>query len=121
MREMKLIAMLLAAIKAGENNAAFNISLIDPAVLNTDEKTRDRIAVLLQDEGYIKGLLVIDGIDNMQESIIRWGESKPSITLKGYEYIATNDALRSTLKELKKASLGIAATLVNNAVCNMIK
>lgn len=63
MDEFKAIAKLLAAIKAREGKPVFCQSLVSEEALCMTEEQRDKAALLLQKNGYIEGLRIIDGID----------------------------------------------------------
>lgn len=118
MEEFKIIARLLAAIKAGEKQNEFDINLIDSKVLKTDDSTRDMLAIKLQKEGYIEGLFIVDDIDNMPRPVIMWNASRPQITLKGYEYIDNSSSLKKAFKELKNIGVSTAAQIVSNTISN---
>lgn len=118
MEEFKVIARILAAIRAGEGQPRFNASLVDSAVVKTDDATRDNLALKLQKEGYIDGLCIIDGIDNAERPVIAWSASKPEVTIKGLEYIDNSDSLKRAFTEIKSAGVAAAAQAVSNTIFN---
>ena len=120
MDDFKVIARLLSAIHAGEENPPFNLALIDEKVLQTTAAKRDRLAIKLQKEGYVEGLFVIDDIDNQPVPVVMWNASKPEITLKGLEYIASNSSLQKALKEIAKATISSALAMVSNAAMALL-
>lgn len=65
MTDTKTIVRILAAVRVEQGRPVFNVSTVSEQVLRTDEATRDRLALMLQKEGYIDGLYIIDGIDNV--------------------------------------------------------
>lgn len=119
MDDYKIIARLLAAIKASEESPAFDVALVDEKVLKTTSTRRDLLAVKLQKANYIEGLLVIDGIDNQASPVVMWNQSKPEITLAGLEWMETNAPLRKAITELKDAGTSIAAKIVSNMLQKM--
>ncbi len=64
MDDFKVLARLLAAIRAAESLPRFDVALVDPAVLQTTAVKRDRLAIRLQKEGYVEGLCAVDGLDS---------------------------------------------------------
>ena len=94
MEEFKLMARLLAAIRVSEDKEVFDLNLVSEQVLNTTARRRDKMAMKLQNAGYITGIVKLDGIDNLEEDIIMWNESKPEVTIKGLEYIQNSEPLR---------------------------
>lgn len=116
MDDFKVIARLLAAIKAGEDDPPFDVALVSPKALKTTELKRDRLALKLQKAGYIDGLFVVDDIDNLPEPVVLWDSSSPSITLDGLEYIATNTTLRKAGAEIKAFAADVAAKAVSNSL-----
>ena len=94
MEEFKLMARLLAAIRVSEDKEVFDLNLVSEQVLNTTARPRDKMAMKLQNAGYITGIVKLDGIDNLEEDIIMWNESKPEVTIKGLEYIQNSEPLR---------------------------
>lgn len=118
MEEFKIIARILAAIRAGEEHPGFNTALVDSAVIKADDATRDRLALKLQKEGYIDGLCIIDGIDNAERPVIAWSASKPEITIKGLEYKDNSDSLKRAFAEIRSAGVAVAAQAVSNTIFN---
>lgn len=118
MEEFKVIARILAAIRAGEGQPRFNAALVDSAVIKTDNVTRDNLALKLQKEGYIDGLCIIDGIDNVERPVIAWSASKPEVTIKGLEYIDNSDSLKRAFADIKSAGVTAAAQAVSNTIFN---
>lgn len=121
MDDFKIIARLLGAIRAGEEDGVFNVNLVDEKVLKTTAKKRDSLAIKLQKKNYIDGLLTTEDIDNMPEPCVLWAYSHPTITLDGLEYIATNAPLQKAMREIKEAGISLAAQIVSDAISSMIK
>lgn len=116
MDKYQAMAKVLAAIEGGKGKPVFNLALVSERVLGMPEKERDEAALLLQENGYIKGLEIIDGIDGQRVPYIYWQGSYPAITMKGYDYIEENKPLKSALKALREAALPVAAQIVANVI-----
>lgn len=119
MTDTKTIVRILAAVRVEQGRPVFNVSTVSEQVLRTDEATRDRLALMLQKEGYIDGLYIIDGIDNVAQPFIHWPASHPALTMKGTEYIENNSAARKAIEEIKQAGISAAAQIVANAIMEM--
>ena len=63
MDDFKIIARVLAAIRAGEGQSTFNCALVDEKVVRAPIEKRDALAIKLQNEGLIDGLFVVDDVD----------------------------------------------------------
>lgn len=120
MDDFKTIARLLAAVKAGQDLPVFNCALVDEKTLRTTAAARDRLAVLLRDEGLISGLFVIDDVDNQAVPVVLWPQSHPRLTLKGMEYLRDNHAVRKALQELKDAGIAMASQAIANVIDGMV-
>ena len=94
MDDFKVMARLLAAIRASEESPVFDVALIDEKVLKTTAVNRDLLAVKLQKAGYIEGLTIIDDVDNQKVPHVAWEKSKPAVTLKGLTWMQENEILR---------------------------
>ena len=116
MDDFKVIARLLAAIRASEESLVFDVALVDEKVLKTTAANRDLLAVKLQKAGYIEGLTVIDDVDNQGAPFVAWDHSKPAVTLEGMTWMQTNEPLRKAVKELKSAGTSAAAQIVSNFI-----
>ncbi len=112
MDDFKVMARLLAAIRAAEENPPFSPALVSPKALKTTEAKRDLLAIKLQKAGYIEGVWVEGGIDNLERPVVLWNASHPEITLKGLEYIADNQVLRKAGREIIGIGENIAAKAV---------
>lgn len=119
MDDFKVIARLLAAIRASEESPVFDVALVDEKVLKTTAANRDLLAVKLQKAGYIEGLVVIDGASNQAALFVAWDRSKPAVTLEGMTWMQTNEPLRKTVKELKDVGTTAAAQIVSNFIQKM--
>ena len=110
MSDFKTLVRLLCAIAASEDLPHFSVACVDEKVLKADAKTRDRLALKLQKEGYIEGLFIIDGVDNAESDVILWNQSRPKVTIKGMEYMEENKSFRKVGEEIKKEIINMAAS-----------
>ena len=109
MDDFKVMARLLAAIRASEESPVFDVALIDEKVLKTTAVNRDLLAVKLQKAGYIEGLVIID-------DYVAWEKSKPAVTLEGLTWMQENKPLRKAINELKDDGISVAAKAVSNYI-----
>lgn len=116
MDDFKAMAKVLAAIKGSEGLPVFNMALVSEAALGMPEAERDKAARRLYENGYIDGLKVIDGIDGQRVPFIYWPGSKPSVTLKGLEYMEECKPLKKAFKALRDMGTQIAAQVIANEI-----
>ena len=96
------------------------MAMIDPRVLRMEAQKRDQLALMLEGEGYIKGLRKIEGIDGQEKTMILWDRSYPEITLAGREYMNSNAALKKAVEEIKNTAIAIAAQTVSNVILSQM-
>ena len=96
MDDFKIIVRLMAAIRASEEKGFFDQSLVDEKVLHTTAAKRDNLAIKLQKEGYVEGLVTTEDIDNAPLAVL-WNLSTPSVTLRGLEYLKDNKAAQKAI------------------------
>lgn len=117
--DFKVMVRLLSAIRASEEKPVFDPLLIDEKVVKTTAEHRDSLAVKLQKAGYIEGLFVLDGIDNMTKPVVLWNNSHPSVTISGLEYIRTSEPLRKAAQEIKEIGISVAAQTAAAAITQL--
>lgn len=118
MEDFKIMARLLAAIRAGENSPAFNTALVDERVLKTTAENRDALARKLAKAGYIDGLYIIETLDEGPDTIL-WEESRPEVTMKGLEFMQQSEPLHKAIQELKSVAVQTAAAVIANQLSKM--
>ena len=111
MNDFKVMVRLLLAIQKSEENPPFTSALVSEKALKANSKTRDLLAMKLQNAGYIEGLITTEDIDNAPVEVL-WSNSKPAITLEGLKYMATNKPLNKAVKEMKEIGTDIAAKTI---------
>lgn len=116
MDDFKAMAKVLAAVKGGEGLPVFNMALVSKEALAMPETERDKAALRLYENGYIDGLQIIDGIDRQRAPFIYWPGAKPSVTLKGLEYMEECKPLKRAFKALRDTGTQIAAQVIANEI-----
>ena len=118
MEDFKIMARLLAAIRAGESCPAFNTALVDERVLKTTAENRDALARKLAKAGYIDGLYIVETLDEGPDMIL-WEESRPEVTVKGLEFMQQSEPLHKAIQELKSVAAQTAAAVIANQLGKM--
>lgn len=119
MNDFQAMVRILVAVKAGQDSHPFDCALVDVKVLKIEEAQRDRIAIRLQKEDYIDGLNIENTIDN-SPPVIFWSMSRPELTIRGMEYLETNQAAKKVLAEIKSIGIDIASKTLSNTVSGML-
>ena len=117
--DFKVMARLLSAIRANEEKPVFNPLIVDEKVLGTTAEHRDSLAIKLQKAGYIEGIFILDGIDNMPRPVVLWGNSHPSITIAGLEFIQTSEPLRKAGKAIIDAGIAVASQTISATITQL--
>jgi len=76
-----------------------DISAISHERLGITKERWEQLLILLQDEGYIKGIVTAETLSDDKPHIAK--PIKPKITLKGLEYLAENSLLKKAGDMLK--------------------
>lgn len=114
MSDLEKRIRLLAAIYVFEHETEPSRVLLSPDALGMmTEKERDQTAHLLEEQG------IINGMQKEQEENrwhYDWRHSFPRITLKGYEYIETDEVLRKEILRLHVQEVIKARAKIANAI-----
>lgn len=96
-----IIYKILYELERNMGNEKFNIQSIYNKKLGISPEKWEQLLILMQDEGYIRGLEVSD----LPEDILRYltDTSCAGITIKGMEYLAENNIMAKA-KEIFKYS-----------------
>ena len=111
MNEHGKIITMLAAIRVFEQEAEPKYVVFSLEALGMTVADRDNAAIYLEEREYIEGMK-----RKYKDSryYYNWRCSCPKITLKGYEYIATDEALRKEIQKIHvKAALEARAKIAN--------
>lgn len=82
-------------------NEDFNIEPISAGKMKISFEKWEQILILMQEDGYIKGLVLSKDLESMYRHITEL--IKPQITLKGLEYLANNSTIAKAKEMLKMA------------------
>lgn len=92
MDNFKIIYKILRELEKNMGNENFSAETISAEKLNIPFEKWEQIFVIMQKEGYIKGLFLITDVSQNYWHIMQTGKP-PQITIKGLEYLANNEML----------------------------
>lgn len=101
MDNFKVIYRILRELEKNMGNEEFSINSISAERLNVSYNRWEQLLILMQDEGYIKGIVVSKNIDEKYRHIVE--PIFPEITIKGLEYISSNSFMAKAKEALKMA------------------
>ena len=101
MDNFKIIYKILRELEKNMGNEDFDISCISAEKLKISFERWEQLLILIQDEGYIKGLVLSTELSQTYRHIAE--PVKPQITLKGLEYLANNSMIARAKEMLKMA------------------
>lgn len=82
-------------------NEDFSINSVSAEVLKIPYNRWEQILILMQDDGYIKGIVASKSLEDRYRHITE--PIMPEITLKGLEYLAENTFMAKAKEALKMA------------------
>lgn len=112
------IARIFGAVRAYEGKQ-FDVAAVGPAVLGVDQEKRDILAINLQREGKIDGLVITKDAEG-QQMTVKWEDSKPEITLDGLEYIAESVPLRHAMRKIQNEAIAAARSAIVLGIQSML-
>lgn len=101
MDNFKIIYKILQELEKNMGNEDFAVQSISPEQLKISFEKWEQLLILMQEEGYIKGLVLSNDLSKMYRHIAE--PIKPQITIKGLEYLANNSTLAKAKELLKMA------------------
>lgn len=101
MDNFKVIYKILRELEKNMGNENFSVETISAQKLKISFKKWEQLLILMQDEGYIKGLVLSKDLSQTFRHIAE--PIKPQITIKGLEYLANNPTLAKVKEMLKMA------------------
>lgn len=101
MNNFKIIYKILKELENNMGNENFNVRVISAEKLGVPFEKWEQLLILMQDDGYIKGLVLSSGIEEMYRHIAE--PIKPQITIKGLEYLESNSFMAKAKEALKMA------------------
>lgn len=99
MDEFKAIYKILNELKRNMGNEKFEIYNISADALKIPFDKWEQLLILMQDNGYIKGIVTSKDVSQRYRHIIE--PINPEITLKGLEYLANNSYMAKAKEILK--------------------
>ena len=107
MEDFRIIYRLLQAVIEWEKARLKSLNMFRQEYTGASEEERDRLMLKLVDAGYVKGIRVVERIEDMPTPVIRWEESRPNITIEGMEYLEEN----SIMRRVEEEAMGFRFTL----------
>ena len=97
MNNFKVIYRILKYLEA-----SLDVETISPFRLDVTRERWEQILIMMQDNGYIKGIVVTKKLGDMKRYISE--PVCPEITIKGLEYLEENKFMRKAANMLKGAA-----------------
>jgi hypothetical protein len=101
MDNFKVIYKILRELEKNMGDESFSVNSISAEKMKIPYNKWEQLLILMQDEGYIKGLVISRNLGDMYSHIAE--PIKPQITLKGLEYLAENSYMAKAKELLKLA------------------
>lgn len=102
MNNFTIIYKILKILEQNMGNEDFNISTISAKMLDISYNKWEQLLIMMQDEGYIKGLKIDKSLENTFRHIIE--QIQPEITIKGLEYLAENNMMKKAREVAKEVA-----------------
>ena len=91
MKDFRTIYAILKVLADAMDAGEVDLRLLDPERLGVSENRRNALLAMLVDEGYIEGVHAPRYADRKDRPVYLM---RPSITLKGLEYLEENSMMR---------------------------
>ena len=101
MNNFKVIYRILRYLEAALDCEEFDVETISPFRLGVTRERLEQILIMMQDSGYIKGIVVTKSLGDMKRHITE--PICPEITIIGLEYLEENRFMRKAANMLKGA------------------
>lgn len=101
MDNFKIIYKILRQLEKNMGNEGFSVNMISAEKLGIPFNRWEQLLILMQDEGYIKGLVLTKDLESLFRHIAE--PIKPEITIKGLEYLAENGFMAKAKEALRLA------------------
>ena len=103
MDNFKIIYRILKLLEEAMDYDQFHTSMLTPELLGVSENRLNHILKMLQESGYITGIIYRAGLSEVKLN-------RPEITLKGLEYLEENSIMKKVaglLKGIKETVPGL--------------
>lgn len=88
MDNLSIVYRILQELEKNLGNEDFSIQNISSEILEISYGRWEQLLILMQEEGYIKGLMIEKVFEDAYQHITE--PMKPGITIKGMKYLAEN-------------------------------
>lgn len=95
----KVIYKILRVLEKNMGNEKFSVRTISAEQMKISFEKWEQLLILMQDEGYIKGLVLSKTLEDTFRHISE--PIKPQITIKGLEYLSENSFMGKAKEALK--------------------
>ncbi len=99
MDNFKVIYKILRELENNMGNENFSVYSISAEKMGISFQKWEQLLILMQDEGYIKGLSISSDLESSFRHITE--PIKPNITMKGLEYLAENSFMAKAKEALR--------------------
>ena len=101
MDNFKIIYKILRELEINMGNEKFSVEIISASRLKIPYNRWEQLLIMMQDEGYIKGLVIGKNLEDKFRHISE--PINPQITIKGLEYLADNSFMAKAKEALRMA------------------
>ena len=101
MDNFKIIYRILKELEKNMGNEQFSTIFISADYLKISFNRWEQLLIMMQDEGYIKGLVIAKAIEDKYRHIVE--PIQPEITIKGLEYLESNSFMAKAKELLRMA------------------
>ena len=102
MNNFKVIYRILKYLEASLDYEEFDVEAISPFRLDVTRERWEQILMMMQDNGYINGIVATKNLGDMKRHILE--PICPEITIVGLEYLEENKFMRKAANMLKGAA-----------------
>lgn len=99
MNNFKIIYKILKSLERQLDRDDLNISVISAEMLKISFNRWEQLMIMLQDDGYIRGLVVDRNLEDGRRHIVE--PIHLEITITGLEYLSTNSMMGKAKEALK--------------------
>lgn len=99
MDNFKIMYKILRELEKNMGNEKFSVETISAEKLKVSFEKWEQLLILMQEEGYIKGLVLSKDLEQTYMHISE--PIKPKITIKGLEYLSDNSFMAKAKEALR--------------------
>lgn len=101
MNNFKIMYKILRELEKNMGNEKFSVESISAEKMKISFEKWEQLLILMQDDGYIKGLVLAKEMGEMYRHIAE--PIKPQITIRGLEYLTENSLMAKAKEALRMA------------------